>query len=307
MRGQPVVGVGGRERVQESLERLDPRLEGHERVLVAAPEQHGAAFGVDAPRELAGERGLADPGLAGDEGEAQRPRPRVRPRPLQPRQRGLAALGPLGGGQGGRQRGGAGLGRTGDPAAADVLDERPRGGRRRDPELGAQALAHGTRGGERRRAIAVEREQADQLAVRRLGQRLDVQAPARPRDRGGEVAGVLRPGGQRGQHAGQLDGVLVACAQRPVALEAGEQLTVPGVRGGLELAVGDAPPELQHVDPDRVREPDALPGHHQRVAARRPQRPAQLVERVAQRLAGAVLRHVGTQPPGERGARVRPG
>ena len=239
VRGQPVVGVGGRQRLQEPLERLDPRLEGHERVLVAAPEQHGAALRVRAPRELAGERGLADPGLAGDQGEAPRARHRVRPRLLQPRQRGPAALGVLGGGQGGRQRGGArrGDGRGGarDPAAADVLDERSRRGRRRDPELGAQALAHGARGGERRRAIAAEREQADQLAMRRLGQRLDVQAPARPRDRGGQVAGVLRAGGQRAEHAGQLGGVLVARAQRPVAVEAVEQLTVPRVRGGLEV------------------------------------------------------------------------
>ena len=60
--------------------------------------------------------------------------------------------------------------------------------------------------------------------MRRLGQRLDVQAPASPRDRGGQVAGVLRPGGQRAEHAGQLGGVLVARAQRPVAVEAVEQL-----------------------------------------------------------------------------------
>ena len=192
-----------------------------------------------APRELAGERGLADPGLAGDQGEAPRARHRVRPRLLQPRQRGLAALGALGGGQGGRQGGGArrgGRGGARDPAAADVLDERSRRGRRRDPELGAQALAHGARGGERRRAVAAEREQADQLAMRRLGQRLDLQAPARPRDRGGQVAGLLRAGGQRAEHAGQLGGVLVARAQRPVAVEAVEQLAAPGVRGGLEVA-----------------------------------------------------------------------
>ena len=157
---------------------------------------------------------------------------------------GAAALGVLGGGQGGRQR----AGRSPATAAAGGAT-RPR----RTSSTSARVAADGgipsserkrspmaPRGRERRRAIAVEREQADQLAMRRLGQRLDVQAPARPRDRAGQVAGVLRPGGQRAEHAGQLGGVLVARAQRPVAVEAVEQLAVPGVRGGLELSVGEA-------------------------------------------------------------------
>ena len=94
--------------------------------------------------------------------------------------------------------------------------------------------------------------------MRRLGQRLDVEAPARPRDRGRQVAGLLGAGGERAEHAGQLGGVLVARAQRPVVVEAVEQLAVPRLRGRLELAVGEQPAELPHVDADRVRQPDPL-------------------------------------------------
>lgn len=98
--------------------------------------------------------------------------------------------------------------------------------------------------------------------------------------------------------------MLVARPQRPVAVHAVEQLALPYLGGGLELPVGEAAAELPHVDADRVRQPDPIAGDHHSVAA---QRPAQLVERVAQRLAGDVFRHVGPQPPGEHGARMRPG
>ena len=66
--------------------------------------------------------------------------------------------------------------------------------------------------------------------MRRLGQRLDVEAAASPSDGGGQVAGALCARGQRAEQPGQLGGVLAARAQRPVAVEAVEQLTLPRVR-----------------------------------------------------------------------------
>jgi hypothetical protein len=311
VRGQPVIGVGGRQPVEQALQRLDPRMERHERVLVTAAEQHGAALSVHAPRKLRGERRLADPRLAADERHTPFARHGGRPRLLESRQRGPAALGWLGGGQGGRQRRG---GRRGDgrrrgsqPAAADILDERARRDRRGDAQLGAQALAHREGGGERGRAITVEREQTDQLAMRRLGQRLDIDAAARPCNRGGDVAGGLCAGGQGAEHGGELGGELVAGPQRPVGVEAVEQLPVPHLRGGLEVSLGDATAEVPKVDADRGGQADLPAGDLQRVAAFRSQRPPELVQRVAQRLARALFGHVGSQAPGERGAGVRPG
>ena len=57
-----------------ALERLDPRLVREQPLLVAAPEQHRGALGVDPPRELAEQGRLADPGLAGRDRDLQRAR-----------------------------------------------------------------------------------------------------------------------------------------------------------------------------------------------------------------------------------------
>ncbi len=211
VRGQPVVGLGGRKCFEEQLERLDPGLERHERVLVAATEQHRAALRVRAPRELGGERRLADPRLAGDEGEAQRARHRLRPRALETRQRRPAALGALGGGQGGGQRGGARRGNGRDPAAAHVLDERARRGRRRDAELGS-AGARSSRArrsappGGRRRAPAggSARGAPPPTAARRPG----AGAPTRPRR-----ADRRRPGA-RAASAPSTPASSAACSSR---------------------------------------------------------------------------------------------
>ena len=133
------------------------------------PNRTAAPSACDAPRELAEQRRLPDPRLARRDREPQRPRSRVGPGrasrrsgPSRPSGRAVRASG---GGQGGLRRGRGGI----DAPAAHLLDQRPglRGGR--DAELAAQALGEDVGRGQRRRAIAGAREQADQLAVRRLG------------------------------------------------------------------------------------------------------------------------------------------
>ena len=65
-------------------QRLDERLIGHAKVLAARSGEHGGAPGVEAGGDLAGQAGLAHPGLAGDEGEAKLPGRRLLPLLLQP-------------------------------------------------------------------------------------------------------------------------------------------------------------------------------------------------------------------------------
>jgi hypothetical protein len=61
----------GRRMVDEVAQRLDERLVGNAEVLVAPPGQHRRPFVVHRPGQLGRQTGLADPGFAGHEGEAQ--------------------------------------------------------------------------------------------------------------------------------------------------------------------------------------------------------------------------------------------
>ena len=65
------VGRAGMERVGGAglAQRLGERLEGRERLLGAAAEQDGRAVGERGGRELVGEPGLADAGLAREQHE----------------------------------------------------------------------------------------------------------------------------------------------------------------------------------------------------------------------------------------------
>jgi hypothetical protein len=296
----PLLALDRRQRGEMALERLDPRLIRQQPVLVAAPEQHGGALGVNTSGELAEQRRLSDPGLAGRDGDPQGPRRRVRPGGAQPGERRLAPLGP---GRPGQRRGQRQLRRRSaalDPSAPHRLDQRPRLGRRRDAQLAPQPLGQRVGRGQRRGAVAGEREQADQVAVPRLAERLVLAARTSPADRLGHAARVLGAAGEGRQHAGELVLVLVAGPHRPVGIEPAQELAARERGAGLELGGGA---ELGQVD--LRAQLDGLARGDHRLGRR--QGAAQLVDRVTQRLAGARLGHVRPQKARQPRARVRAG
>ena len=182
-----------RQAVEVALERLDPRLVREQALLVAAPEQHRRALGVHAPRELAEQRRLADPGLAGRDRDPQRARSRRPPtRPAggradcsRPSGRAVRASGA---GSGSWVAGAVGA----DASAPHLLDQRARLGARRNPQLAPQPLGELVGHGQRRGPVAGRREQADQVAMRGLAERLVLDARARPRDRLGTRSAAAR-------------------------------------------------------------------------------------------------------------------
>ena len=306
--GQPVVGLVGRQLAEQRLERLHPGLVGHQGLLVAAPVQDGGTGGVDPARQLAGQRRLADPGLSAHHGDPRVAAERVVPGVLKPVERRSAALGRDRARQCRRERRWAGRLRRAraDPSAAHVLDERAGLGRGRHAELAAQPVGQRRRRRQRRRTVAGAREQADQLAMCLLAERLGLQPPARPAGRRAQLACGLGLRGERREHARELCRVLVAGAQHPVGVHAGEQLAHPAVDGRRQLAGGRVPPELPQVGAHARRvEPDLVARGDDGVAAGRAERATQLVDGVAQRLAGALLADVRPQTARERRARVR--
>ena len=309
-RRQPRLALGCRQRRQVALERLDERLVGKERLLVAAAVQDRRAGRVRTPAELADERRLADPGLPGDQREPQRPRPRVLPRRRQAPQRVLPTDRPHRAGERRRQRGMDGCRARGRSAtsAPGLLDQRPRLRRRSDAELALQPSRERARGGERGGTIAGRGQQADKLAVRALRQRLDLEPPPRPGDRLRELARALRPLGQRTQAAGQLRRVLVAGAQHPVGVEPRQQLRTAQPHRRLKVAGGTQTGELASVHPHvRIVQPDGIAADRQGRRGAGSQGAPKLVDRGAQRLAGALLGNVGAQRPRKRRAAVRAG
>ena len=302
---EPAIGGLVREPVQQALEHLDPGLEGHQGLVVAASQQHQRALSMGTAPQLRCQRGLPDPRLAGHQGEAHGARESLRPDLAQALELGLAALGAPPAGEGRRKlrrrhrRRSRGLG--GHAPAPDVLHERPARRRRRHAELTPQPLSHRFGSGQRRRPVAGEREQGDQLAVRRLGERLEADAPSGPADRSGEIPAVARALRERAEHPGQLRLVLVTRPQCPVGVEALEQLALPRAHRGLELACLEIPAELADVDPHL----DPRPG---RSAGRRPraqQRPPDRVHGAARtaRCGASCVR----SPPARLAATGRPG
>ena len=161
-------------------------------MFVAAPEQHRGALPMDAPRELAEQGRLADPGLAARDRDLQRPGRGFLPGGLQARERMLATLGA----RGPRQRRGEGelgSGRGGaDASTTHLLDQRARLGARRNPQLALEPLRELVGHGQRRGPIAGRGEQADEVPVRALAERLVLDARACPRE-------GIRALGRRGQ------------------------------------------------------------------------------------------------------------
>jgi hypothetical protein len=179
--GEPARRLPRRQVLEEVLEGLDPGAVRQERLLVAAPVEDGGAAGVQPAGQRPGQRGLADPGLPGDERDAERPGRGVRPGRLERSEGALAALGR----RAARQRRGKRrpLGAGGSPSArgvaatADLVDEGARRRGRRDPELAPQALGEGAGGGEGRRPVAGAGEDPDELAVGLLRERLELRPP----------------------------------------------------------------------------------------------------------------------------------
>ena len=292
---EPALALDGRQIGEVALERLDPRLVGEQALLVAAAEQDGRALAVDAARELAEQRRLADPRLAAGDGDAERARRRSVPRHSQPGERRGAALRARGAGE----RGGQGrLCRRRDrtnPTPADLLHERARLGTGRDPQLPAQPLAQRVGRGERRRAVAGHCQQPDQLAMGRLGERLVLDRAACPTDGRGEVARGLGTRDERREDGRDLSRVLTANLQHPVGVEPGEQLAAHRGRACLQLAGGPQRPKVRQI---HVRaQLDVFARGHERF--RRCQRAAKLVERVAQGLARALLGDIRAEPARE--------
>ena len=292
-----------------ALERLDPRLVGEQPLLVAAPEQHRRALGVHAPRELAEQRRLADPRLAGRDGDPQRAGRRVVPRRAQPRER--RARGPRAARCGRAARAAASC------AAGAAAPTRPR----RTSSTSARVSARGgTRSSRRSRSASAsaaasaagrspaEREQPDQVAVRGLAERLVLDARARASsDRRGELARPPRRARRARERRRDVGGVLVARPQDPVGVEPGEQLAArrrPRTpRARLRARRRAACRNARQVD--LRAQLDALARGHDRLGRR--ERAPQLVDRVAQGLARALLGDVGPQQAGQPRAGVRAG
>jgi hypothetical protein len=102
--------------------------------------------------------------------------------------------------------------------------------------------------------------------------------------------------------------MLVARLQDPVGVQPGQQLAVAAGGRPLEVPGGAQAPELAHVDTDvHSGQPDVVARGDEQLARAGAEGAAQLVDRVAQRLARVLLGDVRAQPPGERRAPVRAG
>ena len=251
-----------------------------------------------AARELCRERRCRSPGSPGRRATRRRARRRLR-RPCS--SRASAARGPRtlrGGGQAAR--------RAPTADAAEQVDRRGRAppargvsadGRSRARHRGAPSRA---RRRQRHRASpsSASRRSGSRCAAWPAARSPPAAASTRPP---GDLAGLLRVSGQRGgRRRGPASAAcFLARARRRVVVEAGES----GCRRGQRpTAVEDRRPSSSSggrsrtSTADRVRQRDPLPRRPRRVASRCPA-PTQLVERVARRLARALLRHVGRSQP----------
>ena len=103
--------------------------------------------------------------------------------------------------------------------AAEIVDQRSRLARRRDPELRAQALGELAAGGQRRGAVAGRGEPLDQSAVGRFRERVERDLGAGQPNR---LRWIGRGGRSRLERAGEPVRVLVAGLDRPLFVEAVE-------------------------------------------------------------------------------------
>ena len=190
----------------------------------------------------------------------------------------------------GRRRPGAGsVGRRG---GVDRRQQRQRLGRRLRADLVLQQLLAAVEGEQRRGAVALQVEQADDAPVRGFGQSLALQQLARVRQRGGVVAGALGCIGTGFEHRLHAQAAALALLRQP-----GDELGAELVAGVAEhlLRVGEV-----------VRQ--AVGERQRRVTADQldAELALELEQALAQRVAGDVGRAARPEQDGEAGPRRRP-
>jgi hypothetical protein len=120
-----------------------------------------------------------------------------------------------------------------------------------------------------------------------------------------EVADGLRRGGKLLQQRRPASPVLVAQLEHPLVLEAGKQFPFGEHQGLLELSCCAQSFGLAHVDPDVVREPDPLPGRHERAVSYLTKLSPERPERAPQACSGALVEHLRPEARGHRSTRVQ--
>ena len=229
-------------------------------------------------------------------------------RPTRQRRRRSGASRPAGPGGAGERRGQRQLGRGRggpDAPAPHLLDQRPRLRRRRHAQLAPQAV--GERVGRRQRRGPVAGRAPAAGSGRGARPRPAARARSARASSASASATVGRLLGQRREHRRATSArVLVARAQDPVACRAPRaarprppRLRQPRRRSSSHAAPGTPPGRRSRAQLDR------LARRHHRLGGRK--RAPQLVDRVAQRLARALVGDVRPQQPGEPLARVQPG
>ena len=182
--------------------------------------------------------------------------------------------------------------RVGRGGGVDRRQQRQRLGRRLGADLVLQQLLAAVEGEQRRRAVALQVEQADDAPVRGFGQSLALQKLARVRQRGGVVAGAL---GRIG--AGFERGLRAQAAALALQRQPGDELRA-------ELVAGIAEHLLRVAEVVR----QAVGERQRRVAADEldAELAPELEQALAQRVAGDVGRAARPEQDGETGARRRP-
>ena len=297
----------GRQGVEDGGERLRRLFVGHR-------GEHGGACGV----HLGGERGhqarLADPRRAGDERRPPAAGAHVLPASAQPLER-IRAPDESSREARARQRRGEG-GAPGRPAGAGAerfdgqLGAQPgrqlaRGHGRSDRQLGTQARGEALVLRERPSRVARGHEVTHQRPVGRLVERVERRAPAREPDGVAVVRARRGSVRERAERSAAPLAVLLARTQRPLVLQAGEQVAVAERQRVLRAPGGEQRAKRERVDLDVRREPDAVAVGAQRVGAR-PECGAQARERGAQARPGAAVEHVRPERGRDVGARVAP-
>jgi hypothetical protein len=305
-------GSGG---VDVASESLRERLVRRKRLLQEATEEHRPAGRMSLSSELGDEAALAASRLAGHARDGELPRRRSPPGCTQGVE--LRASAEEGHRVGARERrrqrhpdrAGHRRHRAGARLAAHRVDQRDRLRRRLGPKVDPDALAELAEGRERARAVTSRCKAADQLAVPRFPQRLELDPAARPADGRLEVALALGDRGEALDQIGQAPLVEAPGVDRPVVVEVRQERSLgqldrfPQPTGPVELVErGGIHPEVRprpQADPLAGR--DQVDGRF----------PAELApegrERRAQAPPGALLQHVGPEEAGDPRAGVEAG
>jgi hypothetical protein len=129
----------------------------------------------------------------------------------------------------------------------DLLDERHRGRRDRDPELGAEALLQPGEGLQRRRHLAGVHESTDEIGPGRLIQRAEGGPAPRPGQSGGRIARRPGPFGHVPKRRRDIAVQFRASLDDPVVVQFLQQVPAAERERRLELALRDQPPNLPQI------------------------------------------------------------